>query len=121
MRWLDGITDLIDTNLGKLVDGECRLEIKRRLFLGRRTMITLDSILKRRTITLPTKICLVKAVVFLVVIYGCESWIIKKTQLENIDTFELWWWRRLLRVPWTARKCNQSILKKSFLNIRWKD
>ena len=84
-------------------------------------MITLDSMLKRRTITLPTKICLVKAVVFLVVIYGCESWIIKKTQLENIDTFELWWWRRLLRVPWTARKCNQSILKKSFLNIRWKD
>ena len=75
-------------------------------------MITLDSMLKRRTITLPTKICLVKAVVFLVVIYGCESWIIKKTQLENIDTFELWWWRRLLRVPWKARKCNQSILKE---------
>ena len=75
-------------------------------------MITLDSMLKRRTITLPTKVCLVKAVVFLVVIYGCESWIIKKTQLENIDTFELWWWRRLLRVPWKARKCNQSILKE---------
>ena len=82
------------------------------LLLGRKALTNIDSILKSRDINLPTKICLVKAVVFLVVIYGCESWIIKKTQLENIDTFELWWWRRLLRVPWTARKCNQSILKE---------
>ena len=84
----------------------------RRLLLGRKAMTNLDSILKSRDITLPTKICLVKAVVFLVVMYGCESWTIKKAEHQGIDAFELWFWRRLLRVPWTARSSNQSILKE---------
>ena len=84
-------------------------------------MTNLDSILKSKDITLPTKVCLVKALVFPVVMYGCESWTIKKAECRRIDAFELWCWRRLLRVPWTARKSNQSILKKSVLNIHWKD
>ena len=84
-------------------------------------MTNLDSILKSKDITLPTKVCLVKALVFTVVMYGCESWTIKKAECQRIDAFELWCWRRLLRVPWTARKSNQSILKKSVLNIHWKD
>ena len=93
-------------------DGDCSLEIKRRLLLGRKVMTKLDSILKSRDITLPTKICLVKAVVFPVVMYGCESWTIKKAEHRRIVAFELWCWRRLLRVPWTARRSNQSILKE---------
>ena len=93
-------------------DGDCSHEIKRRLLLGRKVMTNLDSILKRRDITLPTKVCLVKAMVFLVVMYGCESWTIKKAERRRIDAFQLWWWRRLLRVPWTARRSNQSILKE---------
>ena len=93
-------------------DGDCSHEIKRRLFLGRKVMTNLDSILKSRDITLLTKIHLVKAMVFPVVMYGCESWTIKRAECRRIDAFELWCWRRLLRVPWTARRSNQSILKK---------
>ena len=93
-------------------DGDCSHEIKRRLLLGRKVMTNLDSILKSRDITLPTKVCLVKAMVFPVVMYGCESWTVKKAKHRKIDAFELWHWRRLLRVPWTARRSNQSILKK---------
>ena len=93
-------------------DGDCSHEIKRRLLLGRKVMTNLDSILKSRDITLPTKVCLVKAMVFPVVMYGCESWTIKKAECRRIDAFELWCWRRLLRVPRTARKSNQSILKE---------
>ena len=95
-------------------------EIKRRLLLGRKVMTNLESILKSRDITLPTKVCLVKAMVFPVVMYGYESWTIKKAECQRIDAFELWCWRRLLRVPWVARRSNQSILK-SVLNIHWKD
>ena len=84
-------------------------------------MTNLENILKNRDITLPTKVHLVKAMVFSVVVYGCESWAIKKTECQRIDAFELWCWRRLLRVPWTARRSNQSILKASILNIHWKD
>ena len=93
-------------------DGDCSHEIKRRLLLGRKVMTNLDSIFKSRGITLPTKVRLVKAMVFSVVIYGCESWTIKKAECRRIDTFELWCWRRLLRVPWTTRRSNQSILKE---------
>ena len=93
-------------------DGDCSHEIKRRLLLGRKVMINLDSILKSRDITLPTKVCLVKAIVFPVVMYGCESRTVKKAECRRIDAFELWCWRRFLRVPWTARRSNQSILKE---------
>ena len=93
-------------------DGDCSHEVKRRLLLGRKVMTNLDSICKSRDITLPTKVCLVKAVVFPVVMYGCESWTVKKAECQRIDAFELWCWRRLSRVPWTARKSNQSILKE---------
>ena len=94
------------------VDGDCSHEIKRYLLFGRKAMTHLDSILKSRDITLPTKVRLVKAMVFPVVMYGCESWTIKKAECQRIDVFELWCWRRLLRVPWTARRSNQSILKE---------
>ena len=93
-------------------DGDCSHEIKRHLLLGRKAMTNLDSTLKRRDITLPTKVRLVKAMVFPVVMYGCESWTIKKAECRSIDTFELWCWRRPLRVPWTTRRSNQSILKE---------
>ena len=93
-------------------DGDCSHEIKRHLLLGRKVMTNLDSIFKSRDITLPTKVHLVKALVFPVVMYGCESWTVKKAERWRIDTFELWCWRRLLRVPWTARRSNQSILKE---------
>ena len=93
-------------------DGDCSHEIKRRLLLGKKVMTNLDNILKSRYITLPTKVCLVKAMGFPVVMYGCESWTIKKAEHWRIDTFELWCWRRLLRVSWTARRSNQSILKE---------
>ena len=93
-------------------DGDCSHEIKRRLLLGRKVMTILDSILKSRDITLPTKVCLVKAMVFPVVMYGCKSWTVKKAERRRIDSFELWCWRRLLRVPWTARRSNQSIVKE---------
>ena len=93
-------------------DGDCSHEIKRRLLLGRKAMTNLDSILKSKDISLPTKVCLVKAMVFLVVMYGCESWTVKKAERQRIDAFELWCCRRLLRVPWTARRSNQSIVKE---------
>ena len=93
-------------------DGDCSHEIKRRLHLGSKVMTNLDGIFKSRDITLPTKVGLVKAMVFPVVMYGCESWMVKKTECQRVDTFELWCWRRLLRVPWTARRSNQSILKE---------
>ena len=93
-------------------DGDCSHEIKRRLLIGRKTMTYLDSILKSRDIVLPTKVHLVKAMVFLVVMYGCESWTTKKAERQRIDAFKLWCWRRLLRVPWTSRRFNQSILKE---------
>ena len=102
-------------------DGDYSHEIKRCMLLGRKVMTNLDSILKSRDITSPTKVCLVKAMVFPVVMYGYESWTIKKAVCQRIDAFELWCWRRLLRVPWTARRSNQSILRETVLNIHWKD
>ena len=102
-------------------DGDCSLEIKRHLLLGRKAMTILDSTLKSRDITLPTKFHLIIAMVFPVVMYRCESWTIKKAECRRIDAFDLWCWRRLLRVPWTARMSNQSILEKSNLNIHRKD
>ena len=98
-------------------DGDCNHEIKRRLLLGSKVMSNLDSILKSRDITLPTKVPLVKAMVFPVVMYGCESWTVKKAECQRIVAFELWCWRRLLRVPWTSRRSNQSILKKISFGI----
>ena len=95
-----------------IADGDCSHEIKRRLLLGRKVMTSLDCIFKSRDITLPTKVRLLKAMVFPVVMYGCDSWIVKKAEHQRIDAFELWCWRRLLRVPWTARRSNQSILKE---------
>ena len=100
-------------------DGDCSHEIKRPLLLGGKVMTNLDGIFKSRDITLPTKVHLVKAMVFPVVMYGCESWTVKKAELRRIDGFELWCWRRLLRVPWTARRSNQSILKS--LGFLWKE
>ena len=102
-------------------DGDCSHEIKRRLLLRRKTMTNLDSISKSRAITWPTKVCLVKAMVFPVVLYGCQSWTLKKDEHRRIDAFELWCWRRLLRVPWTAGRSNLSILKEIVLNSPWKD
>ena len=100
-------------------DGDCSHEIKRCLLLGRKVMTNLDSALRSRGITLPTNVHLVKAMVFPVVMYGCESWIIKKAEHRRIDAFELWCWRRLLRVPWTARRSNQSILKEISPEYSW--
>ena len=100
-------------------DGDCSHEIKRRLFLGRKVMTNLGSILKSRDITLPTKACLVKAMVFPGVMYGCESWSIKKAEHQGIDAFELWYWRRSLGVPWTSKRSNQSILKEISLGAHW--
>ncbi|KAB0370003.1 hypothetical protein FD755_017965 [Muntiacus reevesi] len=106
------VTDFIFLGSKITADGDCSHEIKRCLLLGRKAMTNLDSILKSRDITLPTKVHLVKAMVFPVVMYGCESWTVKKAECQKIDAFELWCWRRLLRVPWTARRSNQSILKE---------
>ena len=106
------VADFIFLGSKITADGDCSHEIKRWLLLGRKVMTNLDSILKSRDITLPTKVRIVKAMVFPVVMYGCESWTIKKTEHQRIDAFELWCWRRLLRVPWTARRSNQSILKE---------
>ena len=114
------VTDFIFLGSKITADGDCSHEIKRCLLLGRKAMTNLDSILKSRDITLPTKVCLVKAIVFPAVLYGCESWTIKKAECWRIDAFEQWCWRRLLRVPWTARRSNQSILRKSVRNIHWK-
>ena len=112
MGKLETMTDFILLGSKSTADGDFSHEIKRRLFLGRKVMTNLDGILKSRDITLPRKVCLVKAMVFPVVMYGCESWTIKKSECLRINAFELWCWRRLLRVPWTARRSNQSILKE---------
>ena len=109
---METVTDFILGGFKITADGDCSHEIKRGLLLGRKAMTNLDSILKSRDITLPTKVRLVKAIVFHVVMYGCKSWTIKKAELRRIDAFELWCWRRLLRVPWTARRSSQSILKE---------
>ena len=106
------VSDFIFCGSKFTADGDCTHEIKRRLLLGRKVMTNLDSIFKSRDITLPTKVRLVKAVVFPVVMYGCESWTVKKAKCRRIDAFELWCWRRLLRVPWTGRRSSQSILKE---------
>ena len=109
---METVTDFIFLGSQITADGECSHEIKRHLLLGRKVNTKLDSRLKSRDITLPTKVHLVKAMVFPVVIYGCESWAIKKAECRRIDAFELWYWKRLLRVPWTARRSDQSILKE---------
>ena len=109
---VETVADFIFLGSKITADGDCRYEIKRRLFLGRKAMTNLDSMLKSRDITLPTKVRLVKAMVFPVVMYGCECWTMKKAEHRRIDAFEQWCWRRLLRVPWTARRSNQSILKE---------
>ena len=112
METVETLSDFIFWGSKITADGDCSLEIKRHLLLGRKVMTNLDSILKSRDITLPTKVRLVKAMVFPVVMYGCESWTVKKPEHQRIDEFELWCWRRLLRVPWTARRSNQCILKE---------
>ena len=109
---VETVADFIFLSSKITVDGDCSHEIKRRLLLGKKPMTNVDSILKSRDITLSTKVCLVKAMVFPVVTYGCESWTIRKAERQTIDDFELWCWRRLLRAPWTARRSNQSILKE---------
>ena len=109
---VETVSDFIFSGSKITADGDCSHEIKRCLLLGRKVMTNLDSILKSRDITLPTKVCLVKAMVFPMVMYGCEIWTVKKAESLRIDALELWSWRRLLRVPWTARRSNQSILKE---------
>jgi len=106
------VSDFIFLGSKITTDGDCSHEIKRRLLLGRKFMTNLDSIFKSRDVTLPTKVCLVKAMVFPVVMYGCESWTVKTAERWRIDAFEMWCWRRLFRVPWTTRRSNQSILKE---------
>ena len=118
---VETVSDFIFLGSKITADGDCSHEIKRHLLLGRKVTTNLDIILKSRDITLPTKVCLVKAMVFPVVTYGCESWTIKKAEHQRIVAFKLWCWRRLLRIPWTARRSNHSILRKSVLNIHWKD
>ena len=120
---IDGeiVSDFIFGGSKITADGDCSHEIKRCLLLGRKVMTNLDSMLKSRDTTLQTKVCLAKAMIFPVVMYGCESWTVKKAEHQRIDAFELWCWRRLLRVPWTARRSNESSLRKSVLNIHWKD
>ena len=118
---LETVSDFILGGSKITVDGDCSHEIKRRLLLGRKVMINPDSIFKTRDITLPTKVHLVKAMIFPVVMYGCESWTVKKSEHWRIDAFELWCWRRLLRVPWTARRSNQSILKEISPGVHWRD
>ena len=118
---METVRDFIFLGSKITADGDCSHEIKRCLLLGRKAMSNLDSILKSRDITLPAKAHIVKAMVFPVVMYGCESWTMKKAECRRINAFELWCWRRLLRVPWTARRFNQSILKESILTIHWKD
>ena len=110
---VETVADFIFLGSKITADGDCSHEIKRRLLLGRKVMTNLDSILKSRDIILPTKIRLVKAMVFPVVMYGCESWTVKKAERKRIDAFEMWCWRRFLRVPWAARRSNQSILKET--------
>ena len=120
-KTMETVTSFILGGSKITADGECSHEIKRHLLLGRKVMTNLDSILKSRDITLPTKVHLVKPMVFPVVMYACETWTIKKAEFWRTDGFELWCWRTLLRIPWTARRSNQFILKKSVLNVHWKD
>ena len=112
-KTMETVRDFIFLDSKITADGDCSHEIKRRLLLGRKTMTNLDSMLKSRHITLPTKVHLVKTKVFPIVTYGCENWAIKKAECRRIDAFELWCWRRLLRVPWTARRFNQLIIKEN--------
>ena len=109
---VEAVSDFILGGSKITADGDCSHEIKRRLLLGRKVMTNLDSILKNRDVTLSTKVRLVKAMVFPIIMYGCESWTTKKAECQRIDAFELWCWKRLLRVPWTARRSNQSILQE---------
>ena len=118
---VETVSDFIFEGSKITADGDCSHEIKRRLLLGRKAMINLDSIFKSRDITLPTKVRLVKAMIFPVVMCGCESWTVKKAEHRRIDAFGLWCWRRVLRVPWTARSSNQSILKGISLDVLWKE
>ena len=118
---VETVSDFIFGGSKITADGGCSHEIKRCLLFGRKVITNLDSIFKSRDITLPTKVCLVKVMVFPVVMYGCESWTVKKAERRRIDAFELWCWRRLLRVPWTARRSNQFILKEIILNVHLKD
>ena len=118
---VETVSDFIFLGPKITADGDCSHEIKRCLLLGRKVMTNLDSIFQSRDITLPTKVHLVKAMVFPVVMYGCESWTVKKAEHRRVDAFELWCWRRLLRVPWTARRSNQSILKEISPGVHWKD
>ena len=118
---METVTDFLFLGSKITADGDLSHEIKTHLFLGRKAMTNLDSVLKTRDITLPTKVRIVKGMVFPVVMYGYENWIVKKAEHQRIDAFQLWCWRRLLRVPWTARRSNQSILKEITLNIHWKD
>ena len=116
---VETVADFIFWGSRITADGDCSHEIKRHLLLGRKVMTNLDSISKSRDIALSTKVHLVKATVFLVVMYGCESWTVKKAELQRIDAFKLWCWRRLWRVPWSARRYNQSILKE--ISVHWKN
>ena len=118
---VETVSDFIFWGSKITADGDCNHEIKRRLLLGRKVMTKLDSILKNRDVTLPTKVCLVKAMVFPVVMYGCESWTVKKAERRRIDPFEMWCWGRFLRLPWTTRRSNQSILKEISPGIFWKE
>ena len=118
---IETVADFIFWDSKITADTDCSHEIKRCLLLGRKVMNNLGSIFKSRDITLPTKVHLVKAMVFPVVMYGCESWTIKKAECQRIDDSELWCWRRLLRVPWTARRSNQSIIRRSVMSTNWKD
>ena len=118
---METVTDIVYLGSKIIAHGDCSLEIKRHLFLGRKAITNLDSILKSRNITLPAKVCVVKAMVFPVVMYGCEMWTIKKVVRKRIAAFELWCWRRLLRVSCTARRSNQCILKRPVLGVHWKD
>ena len=119
--YVETVADFIFLGSKITADADCSHEIKRRLLLGRKVMTNLDSILESRDITLSTKVRLVKAMVFPVVMYGCESWTVKKAEHQRIDAFELWCWRRLLRVPWTARRSNQSIVKEISPGISWRE
>ena len=117
---MEAVTDFIFLGSKITVDGDCNHEIKRHLLLGRKAMTNLDGILKIKDITLLTKVHIVKTMVFPGIMDGCESWTIRKAERQRISAFKLWFWRRLLRVPWTARRSNQSIIKEG-LNIHWKD
>ena len=118
---VETVSDFILGGSKITANSDCSHEIRRHLLLGRKVMTNLDGVLKSRDITLPTKVWLVKAMVFPVVMYGCESWTVKKAECWRIDVFELWCWRRLLRVPWTTGRSNQSTLRKINLNSHWKD